>query len=36
MPLAENYRIYEDACQEGNPAVENVLGGGRAPNKAVR
>jgi hypothetical protein len=30
----EKYRIYEYACHEGNHAVENVLGGGRALDKA--
>jgi hypothetical protein len=30
----ENYRIYEYACHEGNHAVENVLSGGRAADKA--
>jgi len=31
----DNYRIYEYACHEGNHAVENVLGGGRAAEKAA-
>jgi hypothetical protein len=31
----ENYRIYEYACHEGNQAVENVLRGGRAVDKAA-
>jgi hypothetical protein len=31
----ENYRIYEYACHEGNQAVENVLRGGRALDKAA-
>src|ERR1700730_1252059 len=30
----EKYKIYEYACHEGNHAVENVLGGGRALDKA--
>jgi len=29
----EKYRIYEYACHEGNHAVENILGGGRAHDK---
>jgi hypothetical protein len=29
----EKYRIYEYACHEGNHAVENILGGGRAADK---
>jgi hypothetical protein len=33
----DKYRIYEYACHEGNHAVENVLGGGRAADaKASR
>jgi hypothetical protein len=31
----EKYRIYEYACHEGNHAVENVLSGGRALDKAA-
>jgi hypothetical protein len=31
----DKYRIYEYACHEGNHAVENVLGGGRARDKAA-
>jgi len=36
IPLTRdpNYRIFEYACQEGNHAVENVLSGGRASEKA--
>jgi hypothetical protein len=36
IPLTRdpNYRIFEYACQEGNHAVENVLSGGRAAEKA--
>jgi len=30
----DNYKIYEYACHEGNHAVENVLGGARAAEKA--
>jgi hypothetical protein len=35
-PLARDpeYKIFEYACQEGNHAVENVLSGGRAAEKA--
>jgi len=35
LTLGENYRIYEYACHEGNHAVENVLSGGRALDKAA-
>jgi hypothetical protein len=37
MPLArdENYHIYEYACHEGNEAVELVLRGGRALDRAT-
>lgn len=31
----DKYRIYEYACHEGNHAVENVLSGGRALDKAA-
>jgi hypothetical protein len=31
----DKYRIYEYACHEGNHAVENVLSGGRALDKAT-
>ncbi|PYS40135.1 MAG: hypothetical protein DMG14_11580 [Acidobacteria bacterium] len=36
IPLSRDpeYRIFEYACQEGNHAVENVLSGGRAAEKA--
>src|SRR5215510_4057345 len=36
MPLTRDpdYRIFEYACQEGNHAVENILSGGRAAEKA--
>jgi hypothetical protein len=36
MPLNRDpdYKIFEYACQEGNHAVENVLSGGRAADKA--
>jgi len=36
FPLSrnDNYKIYEYACHEGNHAVENVLGGARAAEKA--
>ncbi len=36
FPLTRNdkYRIYEYACHEGNHAVENILAGGRAQEKA--
>ena len=35
IPLSreENYKIYEYACHEGNHAIENVLGAGRAAEK---
>ena len=38
MPLTRNpdYRMYEYACHEGNTAVELVLGGARAEEKAAR
>jgi len=32
----DNYKIYEYACHEGNHAVENVLGGARAAEKAAQ
>jgi hypothetical protein len=32
----DKYRIYEYACQEGNEAVELVLKGGRAAEKAIK
>ena len=32
----ENYKIYEYACHEGNHAVENVLGAGRAAEAAAK
>ena len=37
FPLTRDakYRIYEYACHEGNQAVENVLNGGRAHDKAA-
>jgi hypothetical protein len=36
MPLTNDseYQIFEYACQEGNHAVENILSGGRAAEKA--
>jgi hypothetical protein len=36
IPLTRDpdYRIFEYACQEGNHAVENILSGGRAADKA--
>lgn len=36
IPLSRDpdYHIYEYACQEGNRAVENILSGGRAADKA--
>jgi hypothetical protein len=34
LTRAENYRIYEYACHEGNHAVENILRGGRAQDEA--
>ncbi len=38
IPLSreENYKIYEYACHEGNHAVENVLGAGRAAEAAAK
>ena len=38
MPLTRNpdYRMYEYACHEGNKAVELVLGGARAEEKAAQ
>jgi hypothetical protein len=38
IPLArdDNYRMYEYACHEGNEAVELILGGGRARDKAAQ
>jgi len=38
VPLSRDseYKIFEYACQEGNHAVENVLNGGRAIEKAGR
>ena len=37
MPLTRdaNYLIYEYACHEGNHAMENILSGGRAAEKAT-
>jgi hypothetical protein len=35
LSRAENYKLYEYACHEGNHAVENVLGGGRALDRAA-
>ncbi len=35
LTLDKKYRIYEYACHEGNHAVENVLNGGRARDKAA-
>ena len=37
MPLVrdEGYRMFEYACHEGNQAVELILGGGRARDKAA-
>ena len=37
MPLTSdpNYQIYEYACHEGNQAVQNILSGGRAEEKAA-
>jgi hypothetical protein len=36
IPLSRDpeYKIFEYACQEGNHAVENILSGGRAADKA--
>jgi hypothetical protein len=34
LSRAENYKIFEYACHEGNHAVENVLSNGRAAEKA--
>jgi len=38
IPLSreENYKIYEYACHEGNHAIENVLGAGRAAEAAAK
>ncbi len=38
IPLVrdENYRMFEYACSEGNHAVELILGGGRARDRAAR
>jgi len=38
IPLSreENYKIYEYACHEGNHAIENVLGAGRAAQAAAK
>ena len=38
IPLAtdDNYQLYEYACHEGNEAVELILGGGRARDKAAQ
>ena len=38
IPLSReaDYRIYEYACHEGNKAVENILRGGRAQDRAAR
>ena len=35
MNRDQNYRIFEYACHEGNQAVENILRGGRAEDKAA-
>ncbi len=35
LTLDKKYRIYEYACHEGNHAVENVLNGGRARDRAA-
>ncbi len=37
IPLTRDpeYQLYEYACQEGNHAVETILGGGRAADKAA-
>jgi hypothetical protein len=38
IPLSreQNYKIYEYACHEGNHAIENVLGAGRAAEAAAK
>ena len=38
MPLSrdQDYQMYEYACHEGNTAIELILGGSRAEEKAAR